>query len=530
MASAPSLCFSEEKIDAIFAELAQDQLPGAAVGIAINGKPVYRKGFGLANIELPCPLSPSMRMRIYSTSKHFACLAYLLLCEAGPADIDDPVGKYLSELHPASHRVTVRQLMGHVSGLRDAHDICFQFSGTGHPVSSEELLSLYEDIDDANFAPGTRWTYNNGAYLILTTIIERIAAQSLEAFLRERIFAPVGMKDTLLRRLDTDFVSNSATMHTRSGGEFVKSYLGAAVAGEAGIVSTVDDMLRWLAHMERPQVGNAATWELMRQPLYLANGRSTGYALGLITGTYRGVGILHHGGGGMGANSQMLKVPSAKLDVVIMLNRDDKSAILLTDRILDACISNLDPVFPPNADRKLLGTFRSPTTGCIIEMREKDGRPVASVNACDIPCEWLEGRSLRPAPPYGMLQWRITPADRTAAPPAIEFDDFGNNDTLFSVPPTRAARIDAVIGNYRSRTTGTEVSICRTPEGVLLRSIGRFGTMRYALEPLDADVWRARPLFTVATFLGGILTLAQDGAALRYTGYRTTELVFVRAE
>ena len=96
--------FDEEKVDSIFAELDQCHLPGAAVGIAVDGLPVYRKGFGLASMELPVLLSPTIRMRIGSTSKHFTCLAYLLLCEEGRAEIDDPIGKYLPELHPRSLR------------------------------------------------------------------------------------------------------------------------------------------------------------------------------------------------------------------------------------------------------------------------------------------------------------------------------------------------------------------------------------------------------------------------------------------
>src|ERR1700730_13922699 len=115
-----TIAFDQTKIDAIFADLDQCHWPGAAVGIAIGGKPVYRRGFGVARMELPGGLSPGIRMRIASTTKHFAALAYMLLCEDGKATIDDPIGKYLPELHPVTHAVTMRQLMGHVGGLRDA--------------------------------------------------------------------------------------------------------------------------------------------------------------------------------------------------------------------------------------------------------------------------------------------------------------------------------------------------------------------------------------------------------------------------
>ena len=100
------VALDEKNIDVIFAEVNQCDLPGA-VGIAIDGKPVYRKGFGLANMELPVALSPSIRMRIHSITKHFACLENLLLCEEGKAGIDDELGKYLPELHPVTHKVTL---------------------------------------------------------------------------------------------------------------------------------------------------------------------------------------------------------------------------------------------------------------------------------------------------------------------------------------------------------------------------------------------------------------------------------------
>src|SRR4051812_30505439 len=92
--------FDERKIDAVFAELDQCQLPGAAVGIAIDRRTVYRKGFGLASIEIPHRLNPSMRMRIGSTTKHFPCLAFMLLCEEGRASLDAGIIEYLPELHP----------------------------------------------------------------------------------------------------------------------------------------------------------------------------------------------------------------------------------------------------------------------------------------------------------------------------------------------------------------------------------------------------------------------------------------------
>lgn len=217
-----SFDFDEGKIDRIFSELNQFRLPGAAIGISVGGKPVYRKGFGLANMELPVVLSPTIRLRIGSTSKHFTCLAFMLLCEEGLARIEDPIGRYVPELNAASRAVTMRQLMGNISGIRDVYEIFTQFNecysgygGPAHAVGSADLLSLYSEIDDVNAPAGATWIYNNGGWLLLTLAIERISGKSLETFMRERIFDPIGMSDTLLLRSDTVFVSNRGSQHVR---------------------------------------------------------------------------------------------------------------------------------------------------------------------------------------------------------------------------------------------------------------------------------------------------------------------------
>jgi D-aminopeptidase len=519
--------FDEKKIDQIFEEVNQCELPGVAVGVAIGGKCVYRKGFGLANMELPVILSPAMRMRIGSTTKHFTSLAYLLLCEEGQAGLEDNLRTYLPELHPVTHSVTMRQLMGHVSGLRDAHDISWQFSGTGQRVSGEELLSLYQQIDDSNASPGVAWSYNNGGYLILSVAIERITGQALGEVLWERIFQPVGMHDTLLRRWDSDFIRNSATLHmTTQGGGFEKSYMGTAHCGEGGIVSTVDDMLRWLAHMDTPVVGTCTTWETMKAPQRLANGTSTGYGLGLIASRYRGVDTLSHPGGVMGGNSQMLKVPGAGLDIVIMANRHDVLGMLLVDRILDACLPDLDPVGEASASPPVSGVFRSPTTGRIIQLFDKDGLQIASIDGDDLPFVPDDDGTLRPAAIWAFIKHEVRLAGDVAKPRSIEFSDFGTRDDLIKEPPPLPDSVTGILGTYRSETTATQAAIGQLDDGPRLTTVGRFGSATYRLECLADRIWRAKALGVMQW--GGVLSFDPDGAAFRYTTSRTRSLIFRR--
>jgi D-aminopeptidase len=520
--------FDERKIDAIFAELDQCCLPGAAVGIAIRGKPMYRRGFGLANMELPVILSPTIRMRIASVTKHFTCLAYLLLCEDGKAGVDDPIGTYLPETHPVTRGVTIRQLMGHLGGLRDAHDLSWQFCGTGRAVSSADLLSLYCDIDSVNAAPGTAWIYSNGGYLMLSVAIERITGQSLEDVLRERIFDPVGMYATLLRRLDTDFVPNSATLHmVNPTGGYEKSHLGVAFAGEAGMVSTVDDMLRWLAQINAPVVGSTATWEIMKEPQRLTNGTLTGYALGLVTGQYRGVETISHIGGTMGGNARMLKVPAAGLDIVVMVNRGDVWAALLSERILDACLPGLDPIKEPSRGPFASGVFRSPTTGRVVHLFAKEGRQIASIDGTDMLVEPDDGGVLWPVGISRHVKQAVTLAGGGAKPVSIRLSDFGNVDELVREKPLREPDVRVIAGHYLAdRAAATEATILETSDGPQLLTAGRFGSAVYPLENLADGIWRAKSISVM--FLGGILLFDDDGSAFHFSTSSTRALTFRR--
>lgn len=535
----------ERKIDAIFSEVNQCHLPGAAVGIAIAGRPVYRKGFGLANMELPIVLSPTIRMRIGSTTKHFAALAYMLLCETGKANLDDPVCKYLPELHPTTHRVTMKQLMGNISGLRDALDMVWVFSGYGRRVSTDEIVSTYREIADANAVPGTAWMYNNGGWQILTVAIERITQKPLEDVLRESLFEPLGMSQSVLRRTDHDFLPNSAAQHmTNSAGRYEKNersnLFATSVAAEGGIVSTVDDMLRWLANMDSHRVGSTRTWNAMKEPLTLVNGTSTGYGLGLVTGRYRGIETLFHPGGGTGSNAQMLKVPSAALDIVCMVNRHDASSYGFVNAILDACLPGREPVRKTATVALRSGIFHSQRTGCVIEFRHStnaywireekrvEDQYIVAINGHDSQFVAGDDGLLRPAGMTAFGPREITLVGARANPNSIVFNDYGNVDELVAASP--AERIDAssIVGRYRCASLAIEITISCENGGQRLRTMGRFGSTEYPLEYLAEGIWRV--VFPKALCKSGIISFDGRTTGFRFSDSCTRALPFRRIE
>ena len=515
----------EAKVDAIFAAVDHGHQPGVAVAVGIGGVPVYRKGFGLAHMELPVLLSSSMRMRIGSTTKHFAALAYMLLCEEGRAGIDDPIGKYVPGLHPVTRDVTMRQLMGHVSGIRDVMAITMHLQGHDTPASDAELVDLYRSIDDVDFAPETNWSYNNGGYMLLTAAIEAITGEPLDDVLQKRIFEPVGMKDTLLRRWDTGFVPNSATLHfRRADGSFSRDYMAMEVSGAGGIVSTMDDMLLWLKHMDDPFIGSTETWRQMREPMVLSNGTSTGYGFGLISMPYRGLDTLSHGGGVIAGNSQMIKVPDAKLDISIASNRADISAAELANRIIDACIEGLETPEPSEFQRRT-GVYISPGNGRIAELSEMgDVQLVAFDGGPPVPMH-ADAQGVLQLPDTLLFMQQQVAFEEDG----LRLVEFGNEAMFQPVEREGNARLTDRCGHYRSHIAGIAIDIEEERDGAIMTARGPQGSTRYRLEPISARVWKAVTLSPLGV-IGAILTFEVEGTEVQVTAGRMPALRFELAE
>ncbi|HEX8756353.1 MAG TPA: serine hydrolase domain-containing protein [Steroidobacteraceae bacterium] len=557
----PVVRLDESRIDAIFANLSQCHLPGVAVGIAHCGLPVYRKGFGLASMELPCVLSTATRMRIGSTSKQFTAFAYLLLCEDGVASLDNRLGDYFPDFSPAVRRVTMRQLLGHTSGIMDATEIRFRLGGfEGAPATTRQLLSLYRALDDVNAPPGSTWIYNNAGYILLGAAVEKLCKQSLQDFLWKRVFSPIGMYDTLIRSSDAFFTPHTATPHTlmRDGG-FRRRFWGLEFAGAGDVLSTVDDLLRWLAHMKSPVIGNRATWETMLSPQTLSNGTSTGYGGGLIRNTYRGLETVNHGGGWIGGNAQALKVPTLDLDVVVISNRSDIFSPVLAYQIIDASVSGLEPklagdgqstgeqrfsvyrstpVRIPTTPRgsgnsstpgeHLTGLFRSSTTERIVQLFPEHGMQIVSIDAHDLPYERDGHGNLAPIPVWSHIRRYVELPPSDGAVPRIRLWDFGEPDELTRVEPKPTADASPLQGDYRASGIDAVARIILEANGPRLRFDSPFGSSEYHMTHLCEHSWRIS--CPDSFFLDAILVFSEAHDAFRIFAYNVRGFRFSRGE
>jgi hypothetical protein len=248
-----------------------------------------------------------------------------------------------------------------------------------------------------------------------------------------------------------------------------------------------------------------------------------------MTHRYRGIETVSHPGGVMGGNSQMLKVPSHGLDVIVMVNRADVSGLLLVNEILDACLTDLAPLRPSVRDPLATGTFRLPRTGRVVQLLVQEERQIVSIDGMDMPVEPDDQGVLWPAGIFqGYTKQGINLLGDRAHPTAIVLDDFGNIDELIHVAADEPENLDPVVGHYRAEGVGVEATIHGTNEGARLRTNGGFGTAEFRLEYLATGIWRAKSLGKMPW--GGILSFAADGTRFQFFTFRTWALPFRRIE
>lgn len=535
-------------LDALFEAVNRSDAPGLVVGVALKGELLYRRGFGLASIEHGVANTPATRMRIGSTSKHIASLAALLLAEDGKLDLDAGVRRYLPELPQGPQEPTLRQFMQHTSGLRDYLDVGFLAGGMAIPPKGEALATQLRQRE-ANFAPGAKQVYNNGGYHLLSIAIERAAGMPFETFLEQRIFTPLGMRDTRSVPSDFEIHRGMATMHVaQPDGSWRRGiFPSEEVRGEGAVVSTVDDMLRWLAHLRGPhRVGSEDSWTQLMQPARLNDGTVGCYALGLMRESYRGVEIVHHGGTVIGGTCQMLAAPGHALDIIVIANGAKVNVGELALKVLEAVLGEeaLSAPAAPMADsaayRPLLDAVYASASGdTVLGFGDAGGKLGLVIhNSPPIPARQEEGALSLEFSRIVTGAYRVETvplAQDAAAPPTLRFTDSGSTQTLERLAPLAdggAAAGRALLGRYRAPELDAEAEIVLDGEALQLRIRGAAATQVLALVAYSDTVFGWKFGGQLAGLGGTLQVERHDGrvSALRLNTLRTRRMRLERIE
>lgn len=474
----------DAKLDALLAPHDSSRRPGVALGIAHHGIPVYSRWLGLADAGLPMALAPGIRMRIGSTSKHFTCLCIMLLAEDGKLTPGDSLRRHLPDLKPWADGVTLAQVMSHTGGVRCSLDLLTLTDNIiGTPLPHAAQVDLLHRVETTSFAPGSDWMYSNGGYVLLTEIVRRLSGMSFEAFLQERILKPAGLFESFARPLDTDIVPYTASLHMREAdGSYRRGLFGPEIGGEGNIMSTVGDMLRWLRHLNAPQVGSAETWRAMCEPVLLTGGGSTCYGFGLVNSRYRGLPVLYHTGGVIGGTCQMLKARSLGLDIIAMTNSYDALAAKIVNQILDACVEGLDTAPQSVPGPFKTGNFLNPDTGRFLRLVEKEGGPAADMGLAQIP---LIRRADGSAWILSNFADGMTLREDAAG---ITVEEYGRVEHLHPLPDAPADANHAIIGSWDARELTARARV-EAGEPATLTITGNHGSARYTLLPQAEGIW-----------------------------------------
>ena len=294
-------------------------VPGASLLVLKDGEPVVRRGYGLSELERGVEAGPATNYRLASITKQFTAAAILLLVEDGALDLDDPLRQWLPSLPPATDDITLHQVLSHTSGLIDYEDV-IPATMTGQ-LRDADVLHLLEGQDWTYFRPGSDYRYSNSGYALLALIVERASGRDFQAFLRERIFQPLGMHDTLAYVAGGPEVPHRAYGYSRADGDWILTDQSqtSAVLGDGGIYSSIDDLARWDAALYDDRLLSDESRRLAFTAVTPTDDPAVEYGYGWrVTGD-----SLWHSGETMGFRNVIVRWPQRRLTVILLSNRND---------------------------------------------------------------------------------------------------------------------------------------------------------------------------------------------------------------
>jgi CubicO group peptidase (beta-lactamase class C family) len=391
---------TEAKVDQVFERWNHSDTPGCVVGVAVDGKPVLVRAYGMANLEYGLRIRPDTIFESGSVAKQFTAAAIALLCQDGKLSLDDPIRKYIPEVPDFGTPILIRHLLNHTSGLRSQWPL-MALSGrpTGQAVHTlDEILELVGMMKELNFRPGDEFLYCNTGYALLGIVVARVSGKSLDAFCQERLFKPLGMGRTQWRDDFARLVPDRATAYgRRNDGAFYTNMSFTNVIGNGGLLTTVGDLLVWNANLDDPRVGGRALAGQLETRGRLNDGFEIEYAQGLGVTMYKGLREVSHGGSTAGYQTFLGRWPGERLSIAVLSNVAGSNPSRLAHEVADIYLAGkikepAKPVavaVPAETLKRYIGVYREPLTDAALKVDlDKDGKtlridgnPVVSISS-----------------------------------------------------------------------------------------------------------------------------------------------------
>jgi CubicO group peptidase (beta-lactamase class C family) len=331
---------SAKEIAVIVAPLVSHQEPGLAVLVRLNGRTLFRRGYGSRDLRSGAPINGHTNFRLASCTKQFTAFAVMLLVHDGKLRLDEPLTDVFPEFPAYGKAITIRNLLTHTSGLVAYEDLMDKIYA-GKPwqeipqISDAGVFDLMARQTATKFPPGTAWQYSNSGYCVLAQVVEKASGMAFANFLRRRIFGPLKMRGTIVYEYGKNRVQDRAYGYTRDAGTWLETDQSptSATLGDGGIYSSLDDLSKWDEALRRHTLLSEAEMRPALTPLALPqdsvhsfkgpDGEPVQYGFGWFLNPYRGHARMWHYGETIGFRTAIERFPADGLTIVILANRTD---------------------------------------------------------------------------------------------------------------------------------------------------------------------------------------------------------------
>ncbi len=330
---------TKSKIDSIFVTYAKPNSAGYAIGIVKGTKVLYTKGYGSANLDYEIPITDSSAFDIASVSKQFtaACIALLIIDKK--ITLETPAEKFIPELSKYKDTIRIKHLIYNTSGITDYYKLARPDGKswvTFNYFDNDYCIKVSLSQDTLAFKPGDKWDYCNVNYMLLAKIIEKVSGQSFSEFSKQELFLPLNMTHTLINDDNTEVIPNRVTPYNERTHEIVDAYRkegfdvdyngqwiqhqrNSPHYGGSGVVTTVNDLIKWSENFFTKNIGGEEFYELMHHTEKFANGRDN-QAFGLYFDTLKGRSYVAWDGGDYGVSSQIIRFIKEKVAIIVLSN------------------------------------------------------------------------------------------------------------------------------------------------------------------------------------------------------------------
>ncbi len=330
-------------VDAIFADFDKPTSPGCAVAVDHNFQIVHKAGYGMADFEQGVEISPQSVFYAASVSKQVVAMAAVLLAREGKIDLDEDIHTYIPEFQEYGQRLTVRQILQHLSGIRDYFNL-FMLAGRldGMVITEDKIMDILSKQKALNFTPGDKWAYSNSAYFLISQIVKRVDGRNLNDYAQDNIFTPLGMTSSRFQHNHRRPIKNKAHGHVNNDGEWLIANSTLDVVGSGGMYTTVEDLIKWDRNFYNNVLGTGQDMiDEMETTGVLNNGEDTNYGLALSLEPYKGLNRVSHGGSLSGYKAFLQRFPDQQFSVALLCNIGGLNPQEIANKVTDIYLSDL---------------------------------------------------------------------------------------------------------------------------------------------------------------------------------------------